>query len=453
LSDLDLTQNQFFELPKAIGKLGKLRRLSVNHNRLYQLPNEMEQLTLLKIFSAKANQLVKVPESMGVLTELRELDLSVNRLEALPPSWGKLFQLLRIVNLSDNGLLELPSSFQPPMMTMELDLSKNPIITLPAQFGGFTYKNGAVTSALTAWFSAHNPNDVIETRLRKITVYTSETGIQQGLVNEARLAADEKRGLCRQHNLNRADLLPAGRIFNDELDELDETYSMKEYLAEQKALGNQLLGLERKGRPEFQTQRDVIDVYDFTRQQADKYATRFNPQPEMPVPEVNWWEQGWAQPGHGVPEANAAGPSYPYGGYGGYGGYAAGPSYASYGEQTGLEGLLPVELQYELDQLPPLEKAAKVAFLKTLPEAALLTVVDQMQGTHIHGGPSAAGTFAAPVNPETSWRPEPPPWVTTTPLQRRQSLFNRITTAAKNLNDRMGDVGEMLIGLPGPGQK
>lgn len=105
---LDLSFNDFSELPDCLGLLTNLIELKLSHNHLTVFPNALCTLTKLENLDLAHNQISLLPPLIGNLDALISLNLEKNLIAYLPAEIGKL-KLLRHLNLDDCPLLmELP---------------------------------------------------------------------------------------------------------------------------------------------------------------------------------------------------------------------------------------------------------------------------------------------------------------------------------------------------------
>jgi len=89
-----LYHNQLTQIPKELGNLTQLKRLSLYHNQLTQIPKELGNLTQLKRLYLHVNQLTQIPKELGNLTQLERLYLEHNQLTRIPE------ELAHVVNIS-----------------------------------------------------------------------------------------------------------------------------------------------------------------------------------------------------------------------------------------------------------------------------------------------------------------------------------------------------------------
>uniref|UniRef100_A0A8C8EWT9 Leucine rich repeat containing 1 n=1 Tax=Oncorhynchus tshawytscha TaxID=74940 RepID=A0A8C8EWT9_ONCTS len=113
LEELDLGNNELYNLPETIGCLVSLKDLWLDGNHVF---NPMSlffffcsagKLRRLSILKADQNRLAQLPESIGNCESLTELVLTENRLQSLPRSIGKLKRLSNF-NCDRNRLASLP---------------------------------------------------------------------------------------------------------------------------------------------------------------------------------------------------------------------------------------------------------------------------------------------------------------------------------------------------------
>ncbi|XP_044748828.1 E3 ubiquitin-protein ligase LRSAM1-like isoform X2 [Coccinella septempunctata] len=97
LKILNISHNNFVNLPDSIGSLISLQEFYVSYNSLKVLPNSICELKNLQILDISHNKLKQLPEDIGNLQSLKKLDLLGNNLKRLPTS---ICQAQRLVNLS-----------------------------------------------------------------------------------------------------------------------------------------------------------------------------------------------------------------------------------------------------------------------------------------------------------------------------------------------------------------
>ncbi|KAI9255443.1 hypothetical protein EDC94DRAFT_696535 [Helicostylum pulchrum] len=84
LENLVLDNNTLSELPRSIGCLLKLVRLSVQGNNLETIPSEVSKLGELKVLDAQKNNLKSLPKEVWLCSSLQTLNCSSNLLETFP---------------------------------------------------------------------------------------------------------------------------------------------------------------------------------------------------------------------------------------------------------------------------------------------------------------------------------------------------------------------------------
>ncbi|CAG5082338.1 Similar to Lrsam1: E3 ubiquitin-protein ligase LRSAM1 (Mus musculus) [Cotesia congregata] len=93
---LDISDNEFANLPSDIYHLELLEELYLQNNNLKKLPTEITELSKLKILNVSNNKLKFLPDTMGSLKNLNILDISDNPLTKLPKSLGEAQKLIEL---------------------------------------------------------------------------------------------------------------------------------------------------------------------------------------------------------------------------------------------------------------------------------------------------------------------------------------------------------------------
>lgn len=397
LEVLNLRGNKLSTLPASIGNLSKLMELDVSENQLESLPSELANLGQLEKLSAQVNKLSQVPGAMGVMSQLRSLDLSKNQLWSLPDSWGRLLpeattslsERLRELNLADNQLQQLPASFHKPQKKLILNVTNNPMESLPPNYGGFTYADLPF---------GKDPDHTLTNQNMSVRVYTRDTKVRQGLVDEGRLAPG--RGVYAFGPLMRAQDRRPPKPMNFEFDR-DSIYSVEDYIEEHREEGGiQNIGAVGAGAgmpmaiprvaPEWAEQR--ADAW--VGAQADAYGYRNLPEPPMPPMEsVPQWDTALPSTFRSAPQAMPAGPSF-----------ASGPQIA----QPTLQPQFLETMLAQLQQLPPPAQASITAYMESLPPQQLVAELLKMQNEasqNAYGlnafAPAPLAPYAAQHNPMT----------------------------------------------------
>uniref|UniRef100_A0A673ZM93 Leucine-rich repeat protein SHOC-2 n=1 Tax=Salmo trutta TaxID=8032 RepID=A0A673ZM93_SALTR len=83
--------DQLTSLPKSIGELENLQKLSLRYGRIFHILLE----NVWKRLQLQQNPLEELPEGVGQLTNVDDIDLSNNQLTAVPDSLGNLNHLLK----------------------------------------------------------------------------------------------------------------------------------------------------------------------------------------------------------------------------------------------------------------------------------------------------------------------------------------------------------------------
>ncbi|KAJ3355989.1 hypothetical protein HDU91_005607 [Kappamyces sp. JEL0680] len=121
---LDLSHNSFLQLPKSLGRMKTLTRLSFSHNRFSLIPSSVLEQTSLEFLDLSHNRLIQVSSAIGQLVRLTYLDLSDNRLKQLPESISMLTALIEL-NLGGNKLVTPPN-------VSHIDSLQNMFFDIPA---------------------------------------------------------------------------------------------------------------------------------------------------------------------------------------------------------------------------------------------------------------------------------------------------------------------------------
>lgn len=125
-------------IPKEIGDLTNMTKLSIVQDGITSLPEEIGNLTNLTEINLLRNSVSSLPESIGNLINLEKLDLDVNgKLASLPSSIGNLKKLTKL-NIRDNKLTSLPSEIGDLTNMTELFISENELTSLPESMKNLT---------------------------------------------------------------------------------------------------------------------------------------------------------------------------------------------------------------------------------------------------------------------------------------------------------------------------
>ena len=171
LKELQLQENQLKTIPKGIGHLTDLRKLSFYKNSLTELPADLFDLDLqiidlyyndlevipeaignwekLVVLFLAHNRIYSLPETIGKLKNLEELYLHHNRLSALPQDLEKLSKLT-VARVNDNYLIDFPDVFLNKSALKDLDISNNQITSIPEDLESlpnlklFTYQENPI---------------------------------------------------------------------------------------------------------------------------------------------------------------------------------------------------------------------------------------------------------------------------------------------------------------------
>ena len=110
LEVLNLSRNELTELPSSLTKLEKLKKLYVNENQLTfeGIPKSIGKLRALQKFQAADNKLSLIPEGITRCSKLREIVLNNNCLKSLPDSIHYIKDSCRIDTANNPELIMPP---------------------------------------------------------------------------------------------------------------------------------------------------------------------------------------------------------------------------------------------------------------------------------------------------------------------------------------------------------
>lgn len=126
LEVVNMSGNQFVDVPPIFLKLEKLRYLHLGANQIKELPVQIKELTHLEVLYLGGNLLTEIPSEVGCLSELNTLALCDNKLHTLPRSLIHL-RKLRSLSLHNNQLSTLPPEIV-SLDLVELSLRNNPLV-------------------------------------------------------------------------------------------------------------------------------------------------------------------------------------------------------------------------------------------------------------------------------------------------------------------------------------
>jgi hypothetical protein len=129
LEILDLTGNALSSLPEDLHRLHKLRILFCSDNQFTELPAAVGGCAALTMVGFKANQIRDVPAA-ALPPQLRWLVLTDNQIEELPAALGERPQLQKLM-LAGNRLRALPDSMAQLHKLELLRIASNQLSALP----------------------------------------------------------------------------------------------------------------------------------------------------------------------------------------------------------------------------------------------------------------------------------------------------------------------------------
>lgn len=145
LKTLRLCANQITSLPHTLDRLDKLESLSMGSvyggNLLTSFPPHcIQRMAALRELDLSHNKLCFLPSDIGhPHSHLRQLVASDNKLEAIPKSIG-MCRELRSLNLGRNQLTSLPTEIADLKQLDTLDLSENLLCVIPGDVADFLTK-------------------------------------------------------------------------------------------------------------------------------------------------------------------------------------------------------------------------------------------------------------------------------------------------------------------------
>jgi len=124
LEELDLTRCAFNALPEQMQFMSSLRKFYAGHNSLKPPSvNHICGLTKLEDLFLPKNLLTTIPKDIGNLVNLRRVSFSANKMKALPSEVGE-WTKIEEVYLSNNEFDKLPNSCAEWVNLVELNVSK-----------------------------------------------------------------------------------------------------------------------------------------------------------------------------------------------------------------------------------------------------------------------------------------------------------------------------------------
>jgi Leucine-rich repeat (LRR) protein len=176
LEQLTLTGG-FKTIPETFGKLSELKELKLYAFNLRKLPESFGNLSSLEIFEIHG-KCIEVPESFGNLSTLKELSFHTSELE-LPKTLGKLFALEKLY-IDDDKMDALPKSIGKCINLKQMSLHCDELQELPSSIRNL--KNLEEFSLDT--FKLKNIPDVFNnlTELKSIDIFSGAlTSIPQSI--------------------------------------------------------------------------------------------------------------------------------------------------------------------------------------------------------------------------------------------------------------------------------
>ncbi|KAM9320476.1 leucine-rich repeat-containing protein 58 [Gastrophryne carolinensis] len=127
LEVLNLSGNQFEEIPSQLLDMQSLNTLSLGGNRLKSIPPEIENMISLEFLYLGGNFISSIPPEIANLPYLSCLVLCDNRIQSVPPQLAQM-DSLRSLSLHNNLLSYLPREILSLVQLQELSLRGNPLV-------------------------------------------------------------------------------------------------------------------------------------------------------------------------------------------------------------------------------------------------------------------------------------------------------------------------------------
>eukprot|EP00466_Bigelowiella_natans_P018419 jgi/Bigna1/146133/aug1.109_g20841 len=133
LTAVDFSNNCLTSVPREIGNLGDLKRVTLSYNEIKQVPAELGNLECLKCLRLDHNRLTEISEKVFRRPDssIVELWLQHNALTSLPDSICDLGGTLKILDLSYNKLRYLPKEIELLANIGTFKLSNNALRQIP----------------------------------------------------------------------------------------------------------------------------------------------------------------------------------------------------------------------------------------------------------------------------------------------------------------------------------
>ncbi|KAM5127127.1 leucine-rich repeat-containing protein 58-like [Mantella aurantiaca] len=127
LEVLNLSGNQFEEIPSQLLQIQTLKTLSMGGNRLKSIPADIDNMISLEFLYLGGNFISHIPPELANLPYLSCLVLCDNRIQGVPPQLAQVHSL-RSLSLHNNLLTYLPREILSLVHLQELSLRGNPLV-------------------------------------------------------------------------------------------------------------------------------------------------------------------------------------------------------------------------------------------------------------------------------------------------------------------------------------
>ncbi len=190
LEILDLSDNQFSELPNSIAKLTKLKIIFFANNNFSTFPEILASCPALSMIGFKSNNIHTVPEN-AFPPLLRWLILTDNKINKLPKSIGDC-HLLQKCALAGNLIEELPNQMANCVNLELLRISANKLTTIPKWLFSLPKLSWAAFGTKTAKNKIKLNNDLQLFDWKDFTVQELLGEGASGLISKANWASKKK---------------------------------------------------------------------------------------------------------------------------------------------------------------------------------------------------------------------------------------------------------------------
>lgn len=131
LKKISVENQQLTSLPDSLFLLADLKRLLIGNNKINDLSPDIDKLAVLEELDIRGNPVKFLPDTIGNCTQLRIVTASHCSIHSIPPDIGRLKNLFSL-NLGKNYLNELPRELFDCERLQYLYLEQNKLTSVPA---------------------------------------------------------------------------------------------------------------------------------------------------------------------------------------------------------------------------------------------------------------------------------------------------------------------------------